>query len=213
MSIPLPQDGVSIINVEINADNHLICTLSDNSTIDAGELPGGTGGGLVQVPQFSSLTSPGQDDTLYLTKDDGALYYWNSSSNKYQKIVGEAVVADLKPVDLKTYAPAFDGVETTFNLPIDDKEFNVFIDGLFMTEGEDYSIDRTVSPNQITFFELWDESDICTIVWVDGQVASGGGGSGEDINLSLATTADIDKLFSNNTISLATEADIDTMFS
>lgn len=33
------QDGVSIVDVEISKDNHVICTLSDGSTIDAGKLP------------------------------------------------------------------------------------------------------------------------------------------------------------------------------
>lgn len=32
-------DGVSITNVSIDASNHLICTLSDGTSIDAGELP------------------------------------------------------------------------------------------------------------------------------------------------------------------------------
>ena len=31
-------DGISVTNVEINDGNHLIITLSDNSTIDAGEI-------------------------------------------------------------------------------------------------------------------------------------------------------------------------------
>ena len=33
MHFPTPKDGVSIVNVEINNQNHLICTLSDNSII------------------------------------------------------------------------------------------------------------------------------------------------------------------------------------
>lgn len=33
--------GVSIVNAEINEDNHLIVTLSDGNTIDAGEIQGG----------------------------------------------------------------------------------------------------------------------------------------------------------------------------
>lgn len=36
------QDGISITNVSIDAYNHLICTLSDGNTIDAGEIPGGS---------------------------------------------------------------------------------------------------------------------------------------------------------------------------
>lgn len=33
-----PKDGISIKNVEIDADNHIICTLSDYTKIDAGQL-------------------------------------------------------------------------------------------------------------------------------------------------------------------------------
>lgn len=51
MNIPLPQDGISITKVEINKSNHLICFMSDGTTIDAGELP--DNGGLVQVESFS----------------------------------------------------------------------------------------------------------------------------------------------------------------
>ena len=31
-----PEDGVSVANVELNSNNHLICTMSDGTTIDAG---------------------------------------------------------------------------------------------------------------------------------------------------------------------------------
>lgn len=39
------EDGVSVTNVSINSSNHLITTLSDNRTIDAGALPSGTNDG------------------------------------------------------------------------------------------------------------------------------------------------------------------------
>lgn len=37
-TVPTPKDGVSVSSVKINAQNHLIVTLSDGSRIDAGEL-------------------------------------------------------------------------------------------------------------------------------------------------------------------------------
>lgn len=49
------KDGLSIINIKIDENNHLICTLSDNSTIDAGELPTNSG----EIPNLD-----------YATKDD-----------------------------------------------------------------------------------------------------------------------------------------------
>lgn len=39
MTFPTPADGVSITDVDVNADKHLIITLSDGNTIDAGEIP------------------------------------------------------------------------------------------------------------------------------------------------------------------------------
>lgn len=38
IDFPAPADGISITNIEINSNNHLICYLSDNSTVDAGEI-------------------------------------------------------------------------------------------------------------------------------------------------------------------------------
>lgn len=39
MEFPTPADGVSIVDVDITAQKHLICTLSDGNIIDAGEVP------------------------------------------------------------------------------------------------------------------------------------------------------------------------------
>lgn len=39
MNFPTPKDGVSITNVDMDNKHHLICTMSDGSTIDAGEMP------------------------------------------------------------------------------------------------------------------------------------------------------------------------------
>lgn len=38
VTLPIPKDGISIVNVQINAQNHLIVTLSDGNKIDAGDL-------------------------------------------------------------------------------------------------------------------------------------------------------------------------------
>ena len=39
MNFPTPEDGVSIVDVDIDANKHLICTLSTGDTVDAGEVP------------------------------------------------------------------------------------------------------------------------------------------------------------------------------
>ena len=39
ITLPIPADGKSIINVTIDTDGSLLCTLSDGSVIDAGTVP------------------------------------------------------------------------------------------------------------------------------------------------------------------------------
>lgn len=39
MTFPLPKNGTSITDIEINDQGHLICTMSDNNIIDAGLVP------------------------------------------------------------------------------------------------------------------------------------------------------------------------------
>ena len=39
MTFSEPEDGVSVISMAIDADNHLICTMSDSTQIDAGVIP------------------------------------------------------------------------------------------------------------------------------------------------------------------------------
>lgn len=39
MTFDQPADGVSITDVDVDTNNHLICTMSDSTTIDAGEIP------------------------------------------------------------------------------------------------------------------------------------------------------------------------------
>lgn len=39
LTVPTPADGISVTDLDIDNNNHLICTLSNNETIDAGELP------------------------------------------------------------------------------------------------------------------------------------------------------------------------------
>ena len=39
MTFPTPADGISITDIEVNTNKHLICTMSDGTSIDAGEIP------------------------------------------------------------------------------------------------------------------------------------------------------------------------------
>ena len=65
--------GVSVSNVVIDENNHLIVTLSNNTTIDAGELPAGQGGGSVN-PEIEKELAETKQQLLDLTY--GVEYEW-----------------------------------------------------------------------------------------------------------------------------------------
>lgn len=72
---PKGDKGTSITKVEIDSNNHLICTFDDNTTTDAGELPSGGSGttdyaDLTNKPSINGVTLTG-NKTL---KDLGLLY-------------------------------------------------------------------------------------------------------------------------------------------
>lgn len=188
MHFPTPKDGISIVNVEINNQNHLICTLSDNSTIDAGEI-NGIGGGLIQKNKVSQFPSIGKEDTLYLEKDTETLYYWNGT--KYELLSEGTGSAKLETAKIE-----FDGINDTFNLPIDNVNMNVYVNGIYYTEDEDYTIDRTVTPNTITFTEIYEDWESCRITYIK---SSNSGESGDPSSLTFATLSDIQDLFKEET--------------
>lgn len=71
MSFPVPadgKDGVGIIDVEVDSDNCLICTLSDGSTINAGKIT--TSGGSASL-----------DD--YYTKEETDALITETTANKF----------------------------------------------------------------------------------------------------------------------------------
>ena len=73
----MPKDGVSIKEVKIEK-GHLMCTLSDDTTIDAGEVTGGSDdGGVVLSNSFDELPPTGNEINLYITTDNNNAYYWN----------------------------------------------------------------------------------------------------------------------------------------
>lgn len=59
----------------------------------------------------------------------------------------------------------FDGATMTYDLPANHAVLiNVYVNGVYMTESVDYTIDRTSNPNKITFNQIYDEFDRCTII-------------------------------------------------
>lgn len=59
MTFPQPENGAAITNVEVTDDVHIICTLSNGETIDAGEIP---------LPEVKLSK---QDDNILIQKPDG----------------------------------------------------------------------------------------------------------------------------------------------
>lgn len=39
LTVPAPADGISVVDLEIDNDGSLLCTMSDGSIIDAGGVP------------------------------------------------------------------------------------------------------------------------------------------------------------------------------
>ena len=68
VTLPTPspgKDGISIVNVDVNKNNHIICTMSDGSTIDAGEITIDS-----SKLNLDNYYNKNQSDELYIRKDD-----------------------------------------------------------------------------------------------------------------------------------------------
>lgn len=74
-------DGISIVSIKVDENNHLICTLSDSSTIDAGEIKVASGDcncpelKYVEEKDIDKLFEgndpiPDEDSIKYATKED-----------------------------------------------------------------------------------------------------------------------------------------------
>jgi hypothetical protein len=62
-------DGVSVTDVEIALDNHLVVTLSDGNQIDAGELPDGSGVGDGDGVLYKQTIAAGSGGSAETAKD------------------------------------------------------------------------------------------------------------------------------------------------
>ena len=134
MTFPTPADGVSITDVEIDASNHLICTLSDGSTEDAGEIhtvkgekgdkgdKGDAGQGIAQGGSEGQMLVKNSDsdyDTKWVTPPGGTVVDDEmslSSENPVQNKVITAAIGD--KVD-KADKAIVDGVGTALEGKVD----------------------------------------------------------------------------------------------
>lgn len=206
-------DGISVTNIQIDSSNNLICILSDGSTINAGKLPNINEGGLLQVDSLTNLPQEGSEDVLYYIKDTEEMYVWIDVNKTYK----QAPKIENSGVNQFFSILSLDGISSTYNAPVDDIDLNIYFNGVYLTEGTDYNIDRTQKPNKITFNEILEQTDLCTIVWLE----SGNGSGNKPSNINFATKDDIDKMFTNIDLdgdgsfelSFAIEQDIDRLFS
>lgn len=88
MDFPTPADGASITDVEIVSNGHLICTLSNGDTIDAGKVPDV----LTTIESVSDI-----DDVALGTLTDGQVLSWDATSNKWINKDTGGTVDELTP--------------------------------------------------------------------------------------------------------------------
>lgn len=102
MLIPLPEDGkngkdgadgndgVSVINVAINEEGHLICLLSSGMVLDAGKIP--SFNPIIFVDNMESLPEEGESSILYITNT--SIYIWNGI--EYVKLSSNSTTSTLQ---------------------------------------------------------------------------------------------------------------------
>lgn len=73
VTVPTPADGVSIIGVQVDNNNHLICELSNRTNIDAGKI---------KVPSGSGSAAT-DDDIIELLFDTGIISPAMTNDNKF----------------------------------------------------------------------------------------------------------------------------------
>lgn len=85
------QDGVSVTNVQVTNTNHLIVTLSNNTTIDAGviQVSGGGGGTQLYRHEIDGTNSGGSFHILIVTKRSTA---YTSNADLYQAIYDGEII-------------------------------------------------------------------------------------------------------------------------
>lgn len=88
------KDGVGIDNIALNAQNHLIITMTDASTYDLGVIGSGAGGGCITILGcFDQAPTTFAQGDIYYNKTDGKLYKatsssaWDTGSNPVEDIL------------------------------------------------------------------------------------------------------------------------------
>lgn len=169
---------------------------------------GGAGGGggtgtndynaLLNLPQINGIILSGNKTTTdlgiktsELINDEQFITINDLVAGDHIDITGNVISAvldtkDIISVAIRQGSLTFDGEKDTFDLPMSNQKYAVFINGLYMTEGIDYTVDRDSMPNTITFDTVYDDFDTCSLVWLDATDLS---------DVDFATKDDIDNMF------------------
>jgi hypothetical protein len=160
LDVPLPSDGASITNVVINDYNHLICTLSNGQTIDAGEITGGSGGTtdynkLLNIP-ITNLTGT-EDNPIILS----GLNYGNYLITGYYQYTSRT---DIRLVDYKMLVEILQDLVSLRKVA----KFQVYEDSkpylysIFINEDESCLVDKVLIANQKESIIFIKEADLPT---------------------------------------------------
>ena len=101
-------NGVSITNVSIDASNHLICTLSDGNTIDAGEIAGSSDHTITLLSSSGVLTNEqyaelGYDNSIIKYEINSVPYFFRKESEDATQITFRCI----RPHSTDTRIPDF----------------------------------------------------------------------------------------------------------
>lgn len=145
-------NGVSIVNTYIDDNGHLICVMSDGSTIDAGQVKDVTKykvnfyvddervKTLYDVPSGSKINTPNDDET-----SGYKINYRKCKENNYEKWI---FASDVVTSEINLYA---DFTYNNYTIKYVDSKYNTLIDDLIVTYDKEYSLSTIENKNGYTF--------------------------------------------------------------
>lgn len=108
--------GLSVASATIDESGHLILTMSDSSTIDAGTAKGAPGGGVDFETSVQSVADLPTDDPLQTARyvrDDGHLYVYEPAENRPESVDGWTDVGPIRGEQGDRGADGAHGVSVT----------------------------------------------------------------------------------------------------
>lgn len=196
------QDGISIINVEVTSDNRVLCTLSDNSVIDAGAIT--------------------LDDVQDGVDGKDGISVINIQINEENHLIctlsdGSEIDAGLLPISETTTSDGLIQVATFDELPAEGKTNVTYLTLdtkiIYYYDASKKKYEAINAGGTTVTLEYATDADIDKLFDDDTTVYP-------DPGVQYATDEDIDKLFENDDVvsgegqthTFATDEDIDNLF-